>query len=291
MHAENSRDSATESKSRIVAAQRDAMLRRRNFQSSNDGKARGLLVEALIALAGESVSKGDETAATAALDEAEALIPTRRPGEIEWRGRTVMLQRVRAALAQRQNAHADAVRAFEAALAEIPSDLSRAGRDGNAARLQLLVHLARSRLALGQARKAVADMGRAEKIMAALDGAIPPRAIETVRAAVLANAAIGLSMLGQMEAAEAKFATSIAAVDRLGMPELAELRTQVLDAWAGALRNAGRAADSEAMLAAFGNPSRHVHSAACGCGHNHAAGHGHSHHHHGEDCGCASHPD
>jgi tetratricopeptide (TPR) repeat protein len=199
--------------------------------------------------------------------------------------RTVNLHRGKAAEAQQQGRHADAIAAFKTALAAIPSDPATAGRDANAARLQLLVHLSRSRLALGQAKQTLADLRAAEAIMAALEGAIPSRAIETVRTAVQANSGVALAMLGKLDEAEATFATSLAAIDRLALPELSGLRAQVLDAWSGALKTAGREADAKAMLAAFGNPSRHTRDAACGCGHDHD----HAHHHHDAGCGCGSH--
>jgi tetratricopeptide (TPR) repeat protein len=197
--------------------------------------------------------------------------------------------RAEASRAQKGGRHSDAVAAFRKALAAIPPDVGTAGRDENAARLQLLVHLSRSRLALGQAREAVTDLRKAETTMAALEGAIPPRAIETVRAAVLANSGVALAMLGKLDEAESAFATGLAAIDRLGTPELSGLRTQVLSAWEGALKSAGREADAKAMLAAFGSPSRHSHDAACGCGHDHAHGSDHSHHHHDAACGCGDH--
>ncbi len=295
MQAELSADAPEET--RLAIARRNATLQREAFGNSRGQAARGRLIDSLVALADECLAVGDEAAASAVLGEAAGLLPEKLPADGEWRGRSVMLHRSTAGLAQKQGRHAVAVTAFEAALSILPADIARAGRDANAARLQLLVHLARSRLALGQARKVIADMSRAEKVMAALDGALPSRAIETVRAAVLANAGAGLAALEQMDAAEMKFAASIAAIDTLANPELAGFRTQVLNGWAGALRSAGREADATAMLSAFSspwraNPSLHVHDANCGHDHGQGHAHGHVHHDHHEhdaDCGCGSH--
>src|SRR5262245_24318978 len=114
---------------------------------------------------------------------------------------TVMHFRANGSQAQKEGRHGDAVVAFKKALAAIPSDIASAGRDANAARLQLLVHISRSLLALRQGKDALADLRKAERTMSALDGAIPPRAIETVRAAVLANSGFALAMLGEMHKA------------------------------------------------------------------------------------------
>ena len=264
-------------------------------ESAGSPAARGKLVDALIAVAGQSLSGGNETAALEAVSEAEGLLPARPSTARIWRRRVFMLHRIKASLAQKQQRHADAVAAFEAALAALPS-ISAGDSDARAARLQLYVQRTRSRLALGQAKETVAEMRELEKMMAALDGPMPPRAIETIRAAVLANAGMALAMLGRMNEAEARFATSVAAIDRLKEPALATLRDQVLKGWAGALRTSGRAADADAMLAAFGGPSHHDDRRGRGRDHSHDHNHGqneaHKHcdgHHHHEGCGCTSH--
>ena len=98
--------------------------------------------------------------------------------------------------------------------------------------------------------------------------------------------------------AEPKFEAGVALIDRLKAPELAALRTQMLTAWAGALRSKGRSADAEELMARLGN-APDTHAESCGCGHDHHhhghAHHGHHHEHahddheHGEGCGCGAH--
>ncbi len=261
----------------LSAAAKTVATRRAALQDENTPAVRGVLVEALIALAEEELAKGREAATIAALSEAGALFSDRLPDEAQWRGRFVMLNRTKAALAQKQDRHADAVVAFKAALSAIPTLASSAARDDNAARLQLLVRLARSRLALGDAASVDSEMRECEALMTALEGKIPARALDTVRAAVLGNAGVAEAMLGNTRGAEAKLAESIAVIDRLNAPELADLRRQILNAWADILRRSG--GDADALLARRA-PADHVHDENCGCGH--------AHHHHDHSASHAS---
>ena len=253
------------------------------------------VADSLIARAGQSLAAGDDVSVAAALGRAEAMLPARRARGSAWAIRAANLYRIKAALSQKQGAHLEAVAAFRQALAEIPSDPRKAGRNGNAARLQLLLHLARSRLALGQARETVSEMRSAQSMLAALEGTLPPRAIETLQVAALAHSAPALAVLGKLDAAERDFAAGIAAIDQLGGSDLAGLRAHMLDGWAAALRKAGRNADADAMLAAFGTPASHSHHGSCGCGHYHSHDHGNrpggQDHHHHDGCGCSTHSD
>ena len=243
--------------------------RRAALRAENTRDARGALIEALLALAEAELSRGSAAATVAALAEAGSLFPTRLPDEDVWRGRFVMLNRTKAALAQQQDRQADAVEAFEAALSAIPAEAEGIGRDAAAARLQLLVRLARSRLALLQAREVASEMRQCEALMAALAGKIPARAIDTIRAAVLGNSGVAEALLGNAQAAEAKLAESIAVIDRLASPELAELRRQVLGTWSEVVRKGG--GDADALLAHAAH-AEHVHGEDCGCGHAHDHG-------------------
>lgn len=264
----------------LSAAAKTVATRRTALQSENTPTTRGALIEALIALAENELANGREAATIAALSEAGALFSERLPDEAQWRGRFVMLNRTKAALAQKQDRHADAVGAFKAALSAIPTVESSSARDDNAARLQLLVRLARSRLALGDAASVESEMRECEALMTALEGQIPARALDTVRAAVLGNAGVAEAMLGTTRGAEAKLAESIAIIDRLNAPELADLRRQILNAWADILRRSG--GDADALLARRA-PADHVHDENCGCGHahhhDHSASHDHGHSH------------
>jgi tetratricopeptide (TPR) repeat protein len=253
-----------------LSAAATVATRRAQLKDENTPAARGLLIEALIALAEEELARGREAATIDALAEAGALFSDPLPDDARWRGRSVMLNRTKGALAQKQDRHTDAVGAFKAALSVIPNAAASAGRDDNAARLQLLVRLARSRLALGDAASVEAEMRECTALMNALEGKIPARALDTIRAAVLGNAGVAEAMLGNARAAEAKLAESIAVIDRLNAPELADLRGQILSAWADVLRRSG--GDAEALLARRA-PEDHVHDENCGCGH--------AHHHHG----------
>jgi hypothetical protein len=232
----------------------------------------GEAVDTLLALAEEEFSRGRDAATMAALAEAEALFPKRGPKEPAWRGRFVILNRTKAALAQRQDRQADAVAAFEAALSVIPRD--KASRDSMAARLQLLVLLARSRLALGDAKTVLPEMQECEALMAALFGKIPPRAIETMRAAVLGNQGVANAILGDAEAADAKLTESLAAIDRLAAPELAEFRRQVAFALDKAIKERGGDPDVAHKQAPH---AHHAHDESCGCSH------AHDHHHDDND--------
>jgi hypothetical protein len=264
----------------LSAAARNAASRRAALRSENSRAARAALAVALIALAEEELAHGREAATVAALAEAGTLFPKRLPEDPASRGRFVMLQRTKAVLAQKQERQADAVEAYEAALSAIPADLESASRDDNAARLQLLVRLARSRLAIGDAAAVASEMQDCEALMAALDGEIPARALDAVRAAVLGHTGVAKAMLGEFEAAGAKLAESLALLDRLAVPELADLRRQVLSAWSNVLRRGG--GDPSAILARAATADK-APDESCGCGHPHAHDHdhctGHGHHH------------
>lgn len=257
-------------------------IRRAAVRSENTRAARGALVEALIVLAEEELSHGREAGTVAALAEAGSLFPKRIP-DAGWRGRFVMLNRTKAVLAQKQDRQADAVEAFDAALSVIPAEPGSASRDDNAARLQLLVRVARSRLALGEAAAVHTEMEDCEALISALDGNIPARALDAVRAAVLGHAGVAKAMLGETEAAEAKLAESIALIDKLAAPELADLRRQVLNAWGNVLRQGG--GDASALFARAAHPDN-AEGENCGCGNPHPHDHdtcgAHEHHdHHG----------
>lgn len=286
----------SESAGTSASARLDAL--RKTFRSRPTESGRAELFEALVGSAAESLARDGEAAATA-LAEAETLLPT-RPTQAAWRGRLVALHRAKASLAQRYERHADAVREFEAALKHLPGDAGTAGRDANAARLQLLVRLARSRLALGQAKEVAAEAEACEAIMTALADEIPARALDTVRVAVIGNAGAALALAGKLAAAEAKFEAALGLIDRLAAPELDGLRGQLLQTWTGALRAKGRGADAEDVLVRFSAAAPHQHDAGCGCGHAdphhhhahgaHHHGHGHTHDHgHPAGCGCGPH--
>jgi len=221
------------------------------------------------------------------LIEAGAALPKPLPDEIAWRVRAMNFHRAEAGLAQKQGRHTDAVTAFEVAVAALPANQS-GDRDALAARLQLLVRMARSRLALGQAAETETDMAQAEAIIETLTGSIPSRALDTIRAAVLGHSGTAQALLGNLSVAETKFSASVALIDKLSSPDLASLKQQVIGAWAGALKRAGRTADADALLSGS-LPGGHTHDAACGCGHDHAHDHHHAHHEHHENCGCGSH--
>src|SRR5690606_38216550 len=124
----------------------------------------------------------------------------------------------------------DAVEAYLAALSAIPGDPESASRDDKAARLQLLVRLARSRLALGSAAEVEAEMRECESLLTALDGMIPARALDAVRAAVLGHTGVAKAMLGDHDSASKKLGESLALLDGIAAPELADLRRQILTA-------------------------------------------------------------
>jgi tetratricopeptide (TPR) repeat protein len=257
----------------------EVTARRAAFRAENTRATRDALISALLALAEAEVARGHEAATVSALAEASSLFPQRLPEDPAWQGRFVMLNRAKAALAQRQDRHGDAVDAFKAALSAIPAEPAIAGRDGNAARLQLLVRLARSRLALGEAADVESDMRECDVLMAELEGKIPARAIDTIRAAVLGNAGVAQAILGKLQTAEAKLSESIAIIDRLNSPELADLRRQVLSAWTDVLRRGG--GDATALFARMA-PTEHAHDESCGCGepHHHDQNASHEHHDH-----------
>jgi len=266
------------------AAALNAASRRAALRSENSRAARGALVEALIALADEELAHGREAATVEALAEAGTLFPKRVPSDPAWRGRYVMLHRTKAALAQRQERQADAVEAYEAALSVIPSDLETASRDDNAARLQLLVRLARSRLAVGEAQRVAAEMLECGSLLGVLDGKIPARALDAVRAAVLGHTGVAKAMLGDAHAAGEKLGESLALLDRLAAPELADLRRQVLNALSNVMRQGGGGAS--ALLLSDPPKAAEELGESCGCGdphpHDHAHCAGQNHHHHND---------
>ena len=289
-HSQEAHDGAAPPHS---AAALEAASRRAVLHSENSRAARAALVEALIALAEEELVRGREGATVAALAEAGTLFPKRIPTDPAWRGRFVMLHRTKAALAQKQNRQADAVEAYEAALAAIPTDIDTATRDDNAARLQLLVRLARSRLALGDAAGVEAEMRDCEALLAALDGQIPARALKAVRAAVLGHTGVAKAMLGDTDTGGKKLGESLALLDSLAAPELADLRSQVLNALSNVMRQGG--GDPNSLLARPA-PAEHVLGESCGCSNPHphdpsnCTGHSHhDHHHHSHDAALHGH--
>jgi tetratricopeptide (TPR) repeat protein len=242
---------------------------------------RGCSFDALMSEAGEAFGAGDDAAVAESLAKAGAVLPEPLPDEIAWRARAMNYHRAQAGFAQKQGRHADAVTAFEAAIAVLPAE-GTGDRDALAARLQLLVRMARSRLSLGQAKEVGADMLRAEAIIETLSGLIPSRALDTIRVAVLGNSGAALALLGKPADAETRFSESLALIDSLGGPDLAGLRKQILENRAATLKRAAGHDTVPSKTAADG----HAH-AACGCGHDHAHGndhHAHGDHHHPEGC-------
>ncbi len=258
----------------LAAAEEDVASKRAAIRAGSSRAARAALIDALITFAERALSHGREADATAALSEADSHFPKKLPGSLEWRQRFFAHNRTKAALAQRQNRQADAVQAFEAALSVLSADPEAAEREENAVRLQILVRLARSRLALGQAAEVESEMQECDALLRVLAGRIPPRPIEIVRAAILGNAGIAQAMLGKTKDAETNFAASIATIDRVAAPELAQIREHILTTWEGTLRSGGRLAEADAVRAGHGD-ARHDHDEECGCGDPH-----HHHHHH-----------
>jgi len=231
---------------------------------------------------------GDDRAANAALMEAEAALPEALPSEMPWPARAMDLNRARAGLAQKQGRHADAVVAFEAALAALPSDAA-GDRDALAARLQLYVRLARSRLSLGQLAQVEREMGQCEAIIETLSGKIPSGALETIRTAVLGNLGSSALLRGRLDEAESRFSAAVALIDSIGGGDLANLRKQLVEGWASALRQGGKSAEAEGLQS---GSLPLAHATSCGCGHAHADGQHHHHdehtadRHHHEHCHC-----
>lgn len=284
MSAEHAHQTGADS---TLAVERAVQSGRAAFKKEPTAEAAAPLVDALMRLAEMRDALGDAAAGGKLLAEAEAIVPRPLPSEEAWHGRVVMLNRFKAGVAQRQDRHADAIDAFETALRTIPFEPGEGGRGVNSVRIQLLVRLARSRLALGRGAEAAADIPQCEIVLRALEGEIPARALAAIRAAVLENHANSLALLGNFAAAEEKFAASLDLIDRTGEPELNELRERVLKAWAGTLRADGRAAEADALLggsrpAGTCDCAAHRHDAHA---HHH---HHHVHHHHGEHsaCGC-----
>jgi tetratricopeptide (TPR) repeat protein len=264
-----------------AAAERAVRLCREAHQSEKTLESRARLIEALAALAGQQHLLGDDAATAEALAEADALVPSPPPAEESWQARMMKLCLVKAGIAQSRNHHAEAVDLFEAALRHIPFEPGKGGRDVNAARLQLLVRMARSRRALGQAAEIAAETDQCDIVVLALEGKLPARALDTIRAAVLDNHGAALALLGDFAAAEKKFAASLDLLDRLGGAELADLRQHVRLSKAEACRALDRGAE-ETALPGCADGGTHVDVA-----HRHDD---HAHHHDGAHgaCSCAA---
>jgi hypothetical protein len=248
-------------------------IRRRALRSRKTRLARAGLIDALTAMVRLSLGGGDDAGAAFALAEAESELPSRLPAEPAWQARNILIFRLKAALAQRQNRHAEAVGAFEAALARLLQNAGASARDTDAARLQLHVGLARSRLALGQGAETKADAETCYSLLAALRGQMPDAALDVIRAAVLANDGAGCALLGDLPTAEERFQAAVELIDRLGRPDLADVKRQVLEQWAGALMRQGRAAEAAALRARVAESPPHQHGAPCACGHDHHHAH------------------
>ena len=273
----------------IAAAKRAVELRRQGVAKKR-GEAQARLIDALASLARHLLAAGDAASADSSLAEAEGLMPRKLPAGDAWRARAVMLSRIRASLEQGRNRHVEAIAAFEAALRVLPRPAGPAKRDLAATRVQMMVRLGRSRLALGQAEAAASEARECEALVAGLVGEIPHRAIETLRAAVLANEGGALAALGQFVEAEKRFGSGLAIVASHNAPEMEDLRRQMVDGRLKALTALGRNLPSGDVTMV----PLHKHGAGCGCGHDHDHGHGdghhdHGHHHHGDNCSCGSH--
>jgi len=273
MHAEPGPVDAAKQQSQLAAIDRAVTERRAALHEQKNEAARGPLFDALMAMAGEAFRATNDEAVTTALTEAEAVLPTPLPNDTPWRARAMNLHRAKGAVAQKQGRSADAVTAFESAIAALPSD-TEGDRDALAARLQLLVRMGRSRLAIGQASETEAEMIRCEAIIESLGTSIPSRALDTVRAAVLSHSGAALALLGKPDAAEEKFAASLALIDRLDSPDLASLRQQVTALRADMLGKAGKTSEEAAPAAISDEPPRD----ASACGHDHSHAHGDHHH-------------
>jgi tetratricopeptide (TPR) repeat protein len=266
-------DGTSDAGAALAETERTVEARGAEWRSDGTPAASGRLIEALMELAGQHHARGDETSAAAALAEAEALIPSPPPSDGAWPVRIFTLRRAKAGFAQSRGRHAEAIEHFQTALSDIPFAPGEGGRDVNAARLHLFVRMARSRLALQQAAEVTEEVDQCEIAMQALDGEIPARALDTIRAAVLDNHAAALALLGEVEAAEAKFAAGVELIDRLGGPELSDLRQRMLGSWMEMLRAAGREAEANALLTG---------SSDQGDAHSESES-GHDHHNHNHD--------
>jgi hypothetical protein len=241
MHAEPTAPDAAKQNAQLAAIDRAVAQCRASFHENKNELARGPLFDALMTKAGEAFRTADVEVVAAALTEAEALLPTPLPNETQWRARAMNLHRAKGGVAQSQGRPADAVAAFETAVAALPSD-AEGNRDAMAARLQLLVRMGRSRLAVGQAAETEADMLQCEAIIETLAPNIPSRALDTVRAAVLSHSGAALALLGKQNAAEEKFNASLALIERLDSPDLASLKQQVTALRTDMLSKAGEPA-------------------------------------------------
>jgi hypothetical protein len=266
-------DATTDAGAALAKAEHAVETRRAEWRSDGTPTNAGRLIEALMELAGQHHARGDETAAAAALGEAEALIPSPPPRDGAWPVRIFTFYRAKAGFAQSRGQHAEAVELFQTALGHIPFAPGEGGRDVNAARLHLFVRMARSRLALRQAAEVADEIEQCEIAMNALEGAIPARALDTIRAAVIDNHAAALMLLGNVEAAEAQFAAGMELIDRLGVAQLSDMRQRMLTSWGELLRTVGRGAEADALLARFSGDNARV-EAPQGHGHNHGHGAG-----------------
>ena len=247
-HAQASTNDA-DSSALTAAEARVVGLREEAGQTDAAPEAKARLIDALVGLAGEHDAHGDDKATAETLAEAESLIPDPLPGPEAWHALAVRLYRMKAGFLQRRDLHAEAVRAFETAIRDIPHLPGEGGRDVDSLRIQLLVHLARSRLVLGQAKAVLAEVSQCDAVLDALSDKLPERPLGAVRATVLENHAVALGQLGEIDTAEQKFAASLALIDKIDAPQLRDLRERVRLAWAEVLRAAGRRDAADAMLA------------------------------------------
>jgi tetratricopeptide (TPR) repeat protein len=234
MSAEHTHAAQPDAQARLATAERVAEARREAFRGNDDLQTRAQLVEALTVLAGQQHAAGNDAATAETLAEAEALVLSPSPSEELWQARMMMLCLVKAGIAQSKERHTEAVDLFEQALGHIPYAPGEGGRDVNAARLQLLVRMAHSRLALARAAEIVTEAGQCDTVMTALAGQIPDRTLDMIRAAVLANHAEALALLGEAAPAEEKFTACLGLIERIGGEKLEPLRQRVVQARARA---------------------------------------------------------
>jgi hypothetical protein len=255
-----------------AAASRAVSMRQADFDAGPSLGNRALLVDALLALASAQLAMGDHASAESALDEIQLHLEHGVRSDREWAMRASAVTRIRIAAAQGADRHDEAVAIIEAVIASIPGQ----SPDADAGRLQLITTLLRSRMALGQAVEAEADIAQANSILARLGKVMPSRAADVTRASLLLHSASVALLRQDAPGADAKFGQGLGILDRLGGSDLNELRQQFVQSWVRALNLQGRTAEAGALL------MRGTSGPAFGSGHAQLDGHP-------DQCACCAH--
>lgn len=205
-------------------------------------------LEALLAVCRYQMAAGKLDILAESLSEARAALAAAGLSGEDHDVPMIAILRIEMTVAEKSGRRDAAIAAITEILRLTPDSVQHGQTDLDANKVQMLVRLARHRLALGQPGEAGRDVARAEQILTGLQGKIPQRPADIVRATLLSLGSDAAARQGQMVEAGEKYEIAMLLLDRLSGPEIDELRKKTQANWAGALRLAGREAEALAVM-------------------------------------------